>query len=693
MIVRDYKCVKQDNLKDCGVSCLLTIINYYNGDMSKEELIYLTNTTKSGVDLFSLAMAARKIGFDASGVKGNVKGLSKNNLPCIAHVVMNKSYKHFIVIFHINIKNNYMIIGDPARGVKKISIKYFNSISTGYYLLLTPIGKIPKLNDSKKITNYIFSSVGKYRKMFLNLFIVSIFIIIFNIVSAYDFKILLDKALNYGSYHNAYSIAVCLVAIIFLKNISLYLKNLLIGYLDMVLSYRLITSIYEHLILLPYLYCKNHRTGEIITRINDVVMLKDLISKYVIELIVNILLSLVTFIIIFNINKTLSFILLLSILIYILISVFYDFILDKYIYNTEVFNNKINTHIIETFEGIDTIKNLNLENKFRFNMGLKYKEFLNNNYTLIKIYNRENTIRNIINDTLNVIILLFGIIFVIDKKMTVSSLIVFISLKNYFIDPIKTSMDFKTNFIKGKYSFERIKDLYKIKKEDQIIKNDCGCIESIIIKNLEYSYYYKNRILKGINLDIERCDRILIKGSSGNGKSTLVKIILKYLDIDRGKVFINNNDIVDFSVSSIRNRICLISQNEFIFSDTVINNVMMNRNISYDDFLNMCKACFVDEIVKRNDLGYNLLLEENGFNLSGGEKQRIILARSLLKKADIYILDESLGEVDSYKERMILKNIFKMYSDKIFIIITHRETNFDLFNKIVTLKNGRLYYE
>ena len=185
----------------------------------------------------------------------------------------------------------------------------------------------------------------------------------------------------------------------------------------------------------------------------------------------------------------------------------------------------------------------------------------------------------------------------------------------------------------------------------------------------------------------------MLKGESGSGKSTFVKILLKYIEIKRNKIFINNRDINDLNISYVRDKICLISQNEFIFSDTIINNIIMNRNISYDTFLKVAKMMLVDEIIEDEDLGYNMLLEENGFNLSGGERQRIILARSILKSSDIYILDESLGEVDIKKERIILKNLFSYYKDKIFIVISHRNNNKDLFNKVIYLKEGFLYYE
>jgi ATP-binding cassette subfamily B protein len=141
----------------------------------------------------------------------------------------------------------------------------------------------------------------------------------------------------------------------------------------------------------------------------------------------------------------------------------------------------------------------------------------------------------------------------------------------------------------------------------------------------------------------------------------------------------------------LRNSICYISQTETLFTDSIYNNIVLNRDISYDEFLKVNKLTIVDEIVNKNNTGYDFLLEENGFNLSGGERQRIILARALLKKSDLYIIDEGLNQLDVSKERKILKNLFNEYKDKTIIVISHRFNNVDLFNKKYKLENGCLY--
>ena len=185
----------------------------------------------------------------------------------------------------------------------------------------------------------------------------------------------------------------------------------------------------------------------------------------------------------------------------------------------------------------------------------------------------------------------------------------------------------------------------------------------------------------------------MILGNSGSGKSTILKLLLKYYKTKRGTIYINNIDICDLTINDVRSNISAITQNEILFNDTIKNNIIMNRNITDDEFMEVCSLTFVDEFVKNLFLGYDTMLEENGLILSGGQRQRIILARALLKKAKIILIDEGLNALDINLERKILKNIFQKYKDISIIIISHRLENIDLFDKVIKLEQGKIYDE
>ena len=170
----------------------------------------------------------------------------------------------------------------------------------------------------------------------------------------------------------------------------------------------------------------------------------------------------------------------------------------------------------------------------------------------------------------------------------------------------------------------------------------------------------------------------------------MLKLLYKYYDIERNKIYINNYDINDFTISDIRSNITYISQNEILYNDTIRNNIIIERETDEKTFIDICRMVYVDEIIKDNNLSYDFNLEENGANLSGGQRQRIVLARSLLKNSKIILIDEGLNEIDINLERKILKNIFKYYKDKTIIIVSHRLDNMELYNRVVKLEDGKI---
>ena len=177
-------------------------------------------------------------------------------------------------------------------------------------------------------------------------------------------------------------------------------------------------------------------------------------------------------------------------------------------------------------------------------------------------------------------------------------------------------------------------------------------------------------------------------GKSGSGKSSLLKLFMKYYDIKRESIYINNNDINDISDFTIKNNICYISQNEILYTDTIRNNICLGRNVKEDKFLHICKICKIEEIIDGNLLGYDTNLEENAHNLSGGQRQRIILARALINNFKILLIDEGLNQLDVNLERIILKELFK--EKKTIIVVSHRIDNMDLYDQVIKFKKGEI---
>ena len=679
--------VIQDGIKECGAACLLSIIKYYGGNVSIERLIELTKTTKEGTNFYNLKVAAEEIGLTALGYKiEDFNTLQEIEKPFISQIVIN-NYNHFVVVYKII--NGKITIMDPARGMIKLSIDEFKKMWTSYILILEPYKKLPIYEENNYIFSILKTIIFSNKKIIINLLSLSIIATLSTCIYSYYFKIIIDNVINTDKL-NLLIITITFLIILFIKTITEYLRNNLLLYLNQKIDLSIITTTTDKIISLPYNYYKNKTTGEMITRINDLFYIKNVISKIIITIFLDIILALSTLIILFNINKTMTIYLIIIIIIYIIIFLIFRPSIKNMTNITQEDNARINSLLVESISSYETIKGLNLESTFKSKINKLYLNSINNNLNFSKIIN----IQELFNDLFEGIILLFaiylGTTYIMDKSLTIGSLITFNSLVYYFITPIRTSLDFYKDLFYVKNSIQRINNLlnYKYEKLDQ--ETNLNISGNIIIKNLEFSYNNRVKIIDDMILKINNNERVLILGQSGTGKSTLLKILYKYHEIPRDKIYINNYDLNDFSLKDIRKNITYISQNEQLYNDTIRNNIILERDIDEKTFINICNMTYVNEIIKDNMLSYNYRLEENGANISGGQRQRIILARSLLKESKIIMIDEGLNEIDINLERKILKNIFTYYKDKTMIIVSHRLDNMDLYNKVVRIENGKI---
>lgn len=686
-----YPFEKQKDLKDCGVCCLKMITRYFGGCISKEYLRDITNTTREGVTAFDLIEGAKKLGFNAYGVNGDVLDIDDSNLPCIAHVVLKKSYQHFIVIYKINKKKKELLIADPSNNhISKIKLDDFKKISTNNYIFLKPMKKLLYVDKNTKLrdilTNFIFNNI----KTIFKILVLSIFITLTHIFLSFEFKILLEYVINYHNINNLIFLSLIFLLLILIKEINDFRRNNLVNKLNHNLDKHLVINVYNHILSLPYLYYKNRTTGEIVSRINDLITIRNVISKFIVTCFIDLLLIFSSFIILFMLNTNLALITLITLLLVSFLIIVFDGLLNNYILKVKKSGSIVNSYLVETIGGIETIKNQNITDFIKNKFLLKYSKYSKESYNQNHIFIILEFIKELLLSISNLIILIIGSYLIVNDKLDLAILITFITLTNYIFSPLNNLIDLMLSLNEAKVSFDRIHELYEVEEEKsksirkEVIKGN------IDIRNLSYSYNSLAPFLKNINLSIKPGEKILIYGKSGSGKSTLAKILTGNLKVMNKQVIIDNKDINKYCLFDLRKNICYVSNNETIFTDTVGNNILLDKkdDAFFDEVTNIC---MVDEFIEKNSLAYNLYLEENGFNLSGGQKQRIVLARSLLNNANIYIFDEALNQVDITRERKILTNIFNKYKDKTFIYISHRFNNSDLFDKKYKIEDGVCY--
>ena len=687
-MINNFEVVRQEDLTDCGACCLKMIIKYYGGDYPLFHIKQLTHTDQFGTNAFLIKEAALKLGLNAKVVNGNLEDIKEEDLPIIAHVIPNKSYEHFIVIYKLDKKHALVTIADPALGKRVITYGDFFEISSSNFIFFDANKKLAKITSSKRINNLVIETFTNNKKIFVYIILFSVIFIFLNICSSYAFKFLIDNVYLYSNIDNLVFFFIVFNFINVFKNIFQYIRINMINYFNFKLDKILITKLFNHLIYLPFLYYKNKSSSDVINRINDLIDVKNNLTKIFLSIVIDGLLAFSILIVLFKINFLLTILSLFLVLIYLFIIVITSPIYNYYIEEEKVKGSEVNSFLHSNLRNMDSIKNLNIEDYVSNKFVNLYEKFYFVNKKNTKFTNKVMFIKNMVHDIYFIFLYYIASKLIISDKFNLALFITYISLLSYFIDPIKNIIDLNFDIKNLNLSLKRVNELFDIKKEEFLVdeKYQKNVVKGDIeFKNITYSYNGYQNILKEFSLKIKENSRVLISGETGSGKSTIARILMNYFAPDKGEVLINNKSISSYNLINIRKDITYISQNETIYKDSLYNNIVLNESISYDEFLNICKICKVDEIVNKHKFKYDMNLEEDGFGLSGGEKSRIFLARALIKKSSIYIFDETLSNIDVEKEKEILKNVFDNFKTSTFIVITHRLVNKKLFNKVYDL--------
>lgn len=677
--------VLQDGAKDCGAACLCSIIQYYGGNVTLERLIELTKTTKEGTTFYNLKEASEEIGLATRNYRvDDIEKIKEINIPFICQITKN-NYTHFIVVYKI--KDNKLLIMDPSIGKQSIDIFDFNNIWTGNIMLFEKVSTLP-LEEDPNITNRLIKEVLKNNKG--NIIFVMILSLISTIlsclVSLYS-QIIFDKIID-TELNNLIIITLTFSILYIIKNITNYIRNHILIYISQKLDINILLNTFTKVVLLPYNYYKNRRSSEVLSKINDLSYIKNFISKIIVTTFLDFLLLMVATITIYYKIKEVLIIFIITQILYILIVL----VFNNYIKNITIKRQEataiLNNTIIESVSTFETIKGLNIEDNIIYKFSKDYSSLLNITFDIDKLNNLLTFLKEMIINICLITVDYYIFKNIMNGISTTGDYLTITILSSYLIYPISNIMDLSYEYHYIKNSIKRANTFFEVEEEKIHDKRKLIVNGNIKITNLKYTFNNKYYVLNDINLFIKNNDRVLILGSSGSGKSTILKLLYKYLEADRKTIYINGYDINDYSLSDIRESITYVSQNELLFNDTIRNNIILGREVSEIDYLNICKILHIDDIVKDSIQGYDYVLEENGINLSGGQRQRIILARSLLKNSNIIMIDEGFNQIDITLEREILQDIFTYYHNKTFIIVSHRKENSDLYNRIIKIKNG-----
>lgn len=692
-----YPVVKQHDITDCGAACLASIVKYHGGNISIARLREYSGTGRDGTTGYGIVKALEKLGFSAKGLKTDADELKNEKFPCIAHVISEqagKKLEHYVVVY--NIKNNIITYMDPAKGIVKDKLSLFKDIYTGRILSFKPGENLNIKAENNKALFELIKSIVKVLKIPLLLIVLISFAFTgLGILSTYYMKYLFDTVVGQGMYNELTYVSLFFISILIIQLLLGLLRSLMVTKLALKIDKELMLTYFRHVLRLPMSFFISRKDGEIISRFMDASKIREAISGITLTLSIDTVIAIAGGFILFLANRFLFCITLLILVLYAITVLCFVRPLRN-INTLQMESNAVLTsHLVESLNGVETLKSFNALKRTDMVADTNFDDLIKKVYKGSILYSALTSITSAINGLGTIVILWFGIIEISAGKMSTGDLLAFNALLQYFLTPVRNLIDLSSEIQTAVAASNRLGEILDIEceKYDDSKRNIVpeSLSGDLIINNITFRYGYKRPVIENLSLHINAGEKIAIVGSSGSGKTTLARLIMNYYLPEKGSITIGGNNISNIPLELIRKKIAFISQDIFLLSGTIKENIALgNPDATMDEVIEASKQANCHEFIEKLPLKYETHIEENGSNLSGGQKQRIAIARAFLMHPDILIMDEATSNLDAKTEEAISNTLDLFDGNVTRIIIAHRLSTIKRCQKIFVLDSGKI---
>lgn len=551
---------------------------------------------------------------------------------------------------------------------------------------------IKKWREGMKKSKYLnlLNIFSKLRLKQLKLLILFIITVVLEALFIFNMKELIDDVIS----SNNISIIFKRLLIIVLIAVSNYFitlwQNIDWYYFDYEMVNYMRVKMYNSMLLKPINFFDKETEGDLASKVlNDGTLIAQSAGIGFIVFAVNIIRIIALFIVLFYLNIKLAFVTALCVPLYIIFFYVCNNKVKNLSYEERQCFGEVNSNVIQSIAGINVIKIFNKISYFSENFkNLLYKKYLkiqkkNAKYSVIK-----SSIGSIINIFLPLMVLVLGSFIVYRKEMSIGALVAFYTFVQSIGEPVNNLADAYHNLLKAygavdrvySFIFDDIKDNRQLKKIDKFY--------NIKVNNIEYSWK-DNKIFNDFNMEVNRGEAVFICGASGQGKTTLLKLLIGFYSPDKGEILYNDINLKEIDKNDLYKHVIYMNQEPFLFKGTLRENILLGDNYSDEEIMETLKVCNMAEFIHENSLDYEI--DEMGKNISGGQRQRICLARVLLRKPKLLILDEPFSALDNENKISIMKGLLQYIVENNFslIVASHDYEIKELFTKIIDISDTK----
>lgn len=693
---------QQLDAMDCGPTCLRMISRYYGKHYSLQTLRDRSYLARDGVSLLGIADAAESIGFKSLGATLTWERLQNEApLPLIVHWKQN----HFVVVYRI--RKNRVYVADPLAGMTTYSREEFLKgwISTrkdgeekGTALLLQPTPAFYQQEGEEKqrkglgfLTKYLFP----HKRLGYQLLIGLIIGAIIQLILPFLFQGIVDFGISNADPGFIFLILAFQFVLIMTAMGVNFIRRWILLHMSTRINIALISDFLIKLLRLPVGFFETRHTGDILQRVGD----HKRVETFITTSSLNILFSLFNLLVFTVILALFSW---KIVLIFLFGSILYFFWVWLFMKKRRALDHRRfsslsenQSKLIQLVHGIRDIKINNAERPKRWEWENIQAGLFRINMKGLTIDQYQEAGGRFVNELKNILITVVAALAVINGSMTLGMLLAVSYILGQLNVPLEQMIQFMHKAQDASISLERLSEIHESADETE---NKGGMTilpegSSIDIRNLAFSYAgpHSKPVLEDINLTLKKDSVTAIVGRSGSGKSTLVKLLLGFYPPSEGEIRIGDQSIVHIPPDFWRQHCGVVLQDGYIFADTIAGNIALGQEeIDTGKLVRAAKLASIEELIGQLPLGYNTRIGAEGLSLSGGEKQRILIARALYSNPDYLFIDEGTSSLDATNERKIMNNLASVFKGKTVVIVAHRLSTVRNADQIVLLEKGRI---
>ena len=691
---------KQPDQMDCGPTCLRMVAKHYGRNFKLQTLRKLCEINREGVSLLGISDAAEKTGFRSLGVKLNVAQLKEAELPCILHWRQN----HFVVLYKI--KNHKYYLADPAAGLVTLNEADFTrnwvgdkENEEGIALLLAPTPQFYEQDDEKGTEvswSFLFRYLIAYRKLVLQLLFGLGIGSLLQLIAPFLTQSVVDIGINTRNLNFVYIILIAQTALILGRVSVEFIRSWILLHISTRINISILTDFLIKLMKLPMSFFDTKMTGDIMQRMNDQKNIQSFLTGSTLSTVFSMFNLAVFSVVLAYYNIGVFFVFAVSSALYIGWIVLFLKRRRALNYKSFEVSAKNQSSIVQLIGGMQEIKLNNCEQQKRWEWEHIQARLFKFNVKNLALSQYQQGGATFINEGKNILITFLSAQAVINGNLTLGAMVAVQYIVGQLSSPIEQLLGFIQGFQDAKISLERLNEIHQMDDEEPVNKEWSHTLpenKSLSINKLTFRYPGAGNepVLEDIDLSIPEGKTTAIVGMSGSGKTTILKLLLRFYEPQKGEIKVGEQSINNIGFKTWRGQCGVVMQDGFIFSESIERNIAVGDDYPDKEKLrHAIKVANIQDFIDGLPLGLNTKIGAEGNGISQGQRQRMLIARAVYKNPQYIFFDEATNALDANNERVIMDNLAEFFKGRTVVIVAHRLSTVSNADNIILLDKGRI---